>query len=285
MKKNNLLLVLTFLLFSIEISAQQTTKQKEVLLIGTFHFHNPGADLVKTKNFDVLSEQSQNDLDAIADSIKKFSPTKIFVEWDFKESDELNELYSAYVENNYENYIGSKYPKEQHYFLLNEIHQLAFRTAKFCDLKKVHSIDVMIGLRFDKLMESIENANQNELLEKITNRIAELESMDQENREKYSLKELILEINKQDIRDLDLGTYISLMNPAGIIEDYNGADLVSDWYKRNLQMYSLMQKMTEMDDERVVVILGGSHIAMFKHFIDLDENFKAVELKDIMDKY
>jgi hypothetical protein len=108
--------------------------------------------------------------------------------------------------------------------------------------------------------------------------------MDKENQKKYSLKELILEINKQDIRDLDLGTYISLMNPAGIIEDFNGANLVSDWYKRNLQMYSLMQKMTEMDDERVVVILGSSHIAMFKHFIDLDENFKAVELIDIMNQ-
>jgi hypothetical protein len=37
MKKNNLLIVLTFLLFSIEISAQQATKQKEVLLIVYHH--------------------------------------------------------------------------------------------------------------------------------------------------------------------------------------------------------------------------------------------------------
>jgi hypothetical protein len=284
MTKINLPIIFICLLFSIEISAQQATKQKEVLLIGTFHFHNPGADLVKTENFDVLSKQSQNDLDAIADSIKKFSPTKIFVEWDFKKSNELNDLYNAYFQNNYENYIGSKYPKQQDYFLLNEIHQLAFRTAKFCDLKKVHAIDVMIDLRFDKLMKSIEKANQNELLEKITSRIAELESMDKENHKKYSLKGLILELNKQDIRDLDLGTYISFINPAGTKEDFNGANLVSDWYKRNLQMYSLMQKMTEIDDERIVVLLGSSHIAMFKHFIDLDENFKAVELLDIMNQ-
>ena len=39
--------------------------QKEALLIGTFHYNNPGADVAKTKSFDILSKSSQNELEKI----------------------------------------------------------------------------------------------------------------------------------------------------------------------------------------------------------------------------
>jgi hypothetical protein len=33
--------------------------QTQALLIGTFHFHNPGGDVVKQNTFDVMSAASQ----------------------------------------------------------------------------------------------------------------------------------------------------------------------------------------------------------------------------------
>jgi hypothetical protein len=53
--------------------------QKEMLLIGTFHYNNPGADVAKTKSFDILSEKSQLELEEISSSIRKYNPTKVFV--------------------------------------------------------------------------------------------------------------------------------------------------------------------------------------------------------------
>ncbi len=75
-----------------------------------------------------------------------------------------------------------------------------------------------------------------------------------------------------------------MFNAAGENNDFTGPDLVANWYKRNLLMYSFVQKLTDTNDNKIVILLGASHIALFKHFIDLDENFKVVELKDILNK-
>ena len=57
--------------------------KKEVLLIGTFHYHNPGADVAKTKSFDVMSEEAQRELEKISSDITTYNPSKIFVEWPY----------------------------------------------------------------------------------------------------------------------------------------------------------------------------------------------------------
>lgn len=64
-------------------------RAKQALLMGTFHYHNPGADVAKTKAFDILSEGSQEQLDSLTKLIRDFNPSKIFVEWSFKEQREL----------------------------------------------------------------------------------------------------------------------------------------------------------------------------------------------------
>src|SRR5689334_10738509 len=75
-------------------------KPTKVLLLGTFHFAYPQADAHKTdaKNFvDVLSSQRQAELQELADVIKRFQPTRIYVE-SFKQ-DYHDSLYSAYLKN------------------------------------------------------------------------------------------------------------------------------------------------------------------------------------------
>jgi hypothetical protein len=283
MQKRNLLFIITVLFLSKGLPAQQTAKQREVLLIGTFHFNNPGADLAKTETFDVLTEKSQKELDFIAKKIKDFAPQKVFVEWDFGNTARLDSLYSLYLDNKYFDYVEKKFPKST-FYKENEIFQLAFRAAKLSGNKKVYGIDTQTDFPFDSLLVSLEKAKQFELKDKIFDRLKEFERIENESRKKYSLTELLLQKNEQKYRDFDLGSYITLFNPAGEINDFIGADLVAGWYKRNLLMYSLVQKMTEKEDTKIVVLLGASHIALFKHFIDLDENFKAVELKDILKK-
>ncbi|SFB71481.1 hypothetical protein SAMN05421780_10160 [Flexibacter flexilis DSM 6793] len=263
--------------------AQQAKKPKEVLLIGTFHFNNPGADLAKTDKFDVMSEKSQKELEAITSKIKAFAPDKVFVEWDYNEAAELDSLYALYMANQYFDYVAKKYPKNA-FFKENEIFQLAFRIAKSRQLPKVYGIDIKTDFAFDSLLVALEKAQQTTLKDKIFERIKEFEQRDNTNRKKYTLTQLILESNKQSNRNFDLGSYITLFNPAGKFTDLTGADLVASWYRRNLLMYSFVQKITEQKDDKIVVLLGASHIALFKQFIDLDENYKVVELKDILAK-
>ncbi|WP_332737556.1 DUF5694 domain-containing protein [Flavihumibacter sp.] len=281
MRTINLLLLAFLLTFSTAVLAQQSNKEKEVLLIGTFHFHNPGADIAQTDKFDVLTEKSQKELDIIAQRIKAFAPDKIFVEWDYAASRELDSLYALHLENKYFDYIENKYPKNT-FYKENEIFQLAFRAAKLSGNKKVYAIDTHTEFPFDSLLISMERAKQTELKDNIFKRIKEFEETDNKNKSKYSLTQLLLEYNKQSNRNYDLGSYITMFNAAGTANDFTGPGLVANWYKRNLLMYSFVQKLTEKNDNKIVILVGAGHAALFKHFIDLDENFKVVELSDIL---
>ncbi|MGA9651029.1 DUF5694 domain-containing protein, partial [Pedobacter sp.] len=65
-------------------------------------------------------------------------------------------------------------------------------------------------------------------------------------------------------------------------ESFAGAFSVSEWYRRNLYMYSLVQKITLSTDKKIVILLGAGHISMIKEFIELENKFKIVELKDVL---
>ena len=85
--KNPIQLVLLCLYFisgnaqeKLNPSVQKKDPLKEVLLIGTFHYNNPGADVAKTKSFDILNQNSQQELKHISTKIAEYKPNKIFVE-------------------------------------------------------------------------------------------------------------------------------------------------------------------------------------------------------------
>jgi len=71
---------------------------------------------------------------------------------------------------------------------------------------------------------------------------------------------------------------------AGNIEDFTGPLLTSEWYKRNLYMWSMVQKHTEESDDRIMILAGSSHVAMFELFIKENEQWKVRELKQVMEK-
>src|SRR5262249_25037127 len=51
-----------------------------VMILGTYHFGNPGLDLHNMKSESVLRPSRQKELDDIATRLAKFNPTKIAVE-------------------------------------------------------------------------------------------------------------------------------------------------------------------------------------------------------------
>ena len=110
MKKFILLLLLT-----ISINLKGQTIKKEILLIGTFHFDNPGLDAAQVKSFDVLSEKSQKELETITSKIKNYNPDKIFVEWAYNNQPRLDSLYNLYVSGEFNSYVERKYPKRKFY--------------------------------------------------------------------------------------------------------------------------------------------------------------------------
>jgi hypothetical protein len=279
--KNAFLLLLCFL---VTAPAFAQTKQSDILLLGTFHFHNPGADIAKTKTFDVMTPKVQAELENITRKISVFHPDKIFVEWPWDEQKELDELYQAYLGPNYEQYVATKYAKNRHnFYLKNEIIQLAFRAGKKAKLTRIYALDYnKTNFPFDSVMKSMQAAKQTDLIQKSQDAIKHYEASQNKKLETYTLTQLLLDANSKEELALNKGLYLEILNRAGSPDNFAGAFLVSEWYRRNLYMYSLMQKNMTDQDSKALILVGSGHAAMMQEFIAADRQFRLKELKDVL---
>src|SRR4030095_4720919 len=109
---------------SLAVSAMGQESKTKVLLLGCFHFDNPGLDVAKFENANILSEKRQKEVREIVDKLKAFKPDKIFVEVPVEMQSKLDSSFNSYRS-------GS--------FILKgtETHQLGFRLAKELNHQKV----------------------------------------------------------------------------------------------------------------------------------------------------
>ena len=283
--------IFRFLVFTLLISCQENQnsgiekKSKkseaetlEVLLVGTFHFANfnleNNGDLVQQKIRDVLTDENQTELENIALKIAEFNPDKIFVEESYKKQEKLDSIFSSFPTS-----TDYKTAKRQ------ETYQLAFRVAKKLNHKKVYAIDLRTDFPYDSLLTEMKKAKQFELIKKDE---FELEKLEKSANELFSsdktLSEIIFHYNQDKYRKDDINWYLSLANQGGERTNFVGSYLTSEWYRRNLHMYSIIQKSIKNKDKKIMILGGSSHIAMFKDFINYNPEWKTVELKEIMEK-
>jgi hypothetical protein len=266
------------------LSSRAQSKPAELLLLGTFHFQNPGADLVKTKTFDVLAAKPQAELAVMTDKLKAFGPQKIFVEWPYNEQTELDELYQAYRGGKYEAYVKGKYPEKRHNFLLrNEIIQLAFRAGQKAGLPRIHAFDYThTAFPYDSVQRAIKAAQQEGLQQQIDALFKRITAEQNRKIETLTLTQLLLDFNSPQSLAANKGCYLELFNRAGSPDNFAGAYLVSEWYRRNLYMYALVQKLTAPTDTRVLVLVGAGHAAMMQEFVRSDPRFRLRAPKDVL---
>ncbi|GLU45251.1 hypothetical protein Musp01_28750 [Muricauda sp. NBRC 101325] len=253
--------------------------KKQILIIGTFHYHNPGSDVSKTLTFDVLNKQSQQDLKRITAAIKEFGPNKIFVEWPFDQQQELDSLYQAFEQRRFwDSELLTDFYKK------NEIFQLGFRAAIASDLPGVIGIDYLeTQFPFDSLMNIIHTNGQSRLKRDLEQIIASFTTeFNAKMQTGTSLLDLTYFLNTKTLRDKSNRLHAELPLLAGDIHNFVGPFLTAEWHRRNLYMWSLIQKQTQPSDRKVVVLLGASHIAMLKTYIDQNEAWEAVELIDLL---
>jgi hypothetical protein len=61
-----------------------------------------------------------------------------------------------------------------------------------------------------------------------------------------------------------------------------GADLVSDWFRRNMRIYSNIARLVESPNERVLVIFGAGHLGWLRHDFASDPSFHVSKLADFL---
>ncbi len=237
-------LVLTLSVFA-ALSAMSQPARPEVLVLGTYHMNNPGQDLFNTKADDVLAPKRQAEIAQVIEVLKRFNPTKIAVERNAGDR-RLRTDYAAYLAGTHE-------------LTRNEIEQLGFRLAKELGHKEVYSVDADGEFPHMRLVKYAKATDRTKEFDAIMAEIGEMVKADDAYLASHTILETLLRMNSDEKVAQSTGYYFREAE-FGEPWDWAGADLVSDWFRRNMRIYSNVTNLATAPNERILVIYGAGHL-------------------------
>jgi hypothetical protein len=88
-------------------------------------------------------------------------------------------------------------------------------------------------------------------------------------------------LNEPQMTRLGHEFYLSMAD-VSLDENYSGADLIADWYKRNLRIYSNINHIAVMPEDRILVLYGSGHNKILQDLIEDSADYELVLLKDVI---
>lgn len=238
----------------------------QVMVLGTFHMNNPGADLVNMNVDDVLSPARQEEMKELVSRLAAFQPTAIMVESESQRPDFLDERYltfdPALLETN-----------------RNETVQVGYRLAHELGIRRVYGVDTRKGeidfFPFGRVQQYEEERGislTGPMLAEVQTKADQLAG----NLKTMSLAELIaIENDPESLNRMHSEFYYGLFELADAA-DQPGAVLNYSWYARNAHTFAKIAATTEPGD-RVVVLFGSGHAYWLRHFASATAGYELVE--------
>ncbi len=262
----HLILCLLALLMAVQVVAEQPGKA-QVLLMGTFHFANPGLDTVKTETTDVMAPANQDYLDALAERIAATKPTKILLEYKREDENKINQQYKDYLAGNFA-------------LPVNEIYQIGFRVARLAGLISLYSFDDQeIGWKAAPMFEYMEEHAPEEK-QRFETTIAGVTQKLNHAHATLPLKDLLSYFNNPALDNENMALYLST-NHVGAGKGFVGADASASWWHRNFRMYALIQHHA-LPGDRVFVLGGQGHTAIFRQLLALDPDRDSMNINELL---
>lgn len=243
-------------------SAQAVAESpSRILILGTYHFANPGLDVVQTEVPDVLGPEKQDEIARIVEALSEFRPTRVAVEQRPADAPRLDSLYRAFRAG-------------EHTLTRNETQQLGFRLADRFDLDRVHPFDHSGDFPFGAVMEYAERHDP----DFVTRAMSEIQRITDETNKRHrelTIGEILRLMNDPDELAEGHGWYMEFAR-VGAGDTYIGADLLSKWYERNIRMFANLQALARPAD-RVLVIVGAGHAPILRELVTADPRMMLVD--------
>jgi hypothetical protein len=237
-----------------------------LLLLGSYHMGNPGADQFNLEADDVLTPKRQEEIEAVVKNLARFKPTKICVEAPFGDS--------ATVAR-YKEYLAGKRELRR-----SEEEQIGFRLAKMLGHETIYPIDVRMDLGFDKL-DKVISANPAEH----GTRMADMQKIGgmaiaqmAEWLKNGTIGDMLYQMNRPEFLDITYQLYLQVFLPTVEGTDFAGADLVGKWYHRNLQIMSNLHQIGSQPGDRVFIVYGQGHVPLFERIAEDSPYFEVVDV-------
>ena len=256
-------------LFLLLSAAAQNKQPVKVLLLGVFHFSNPGLDVAKFKSADILSEQRQKEVMQLAAKLKSFSPDKIFIEGTPESQSRMDSLLKEFKKGKYT--LSS-----------NEIDQLGLRLAKELNLPKVYPVDYRnTDFPFDSLMKSATGAGQTDIISWVQRTIDSVQTSFNEALPKSTITQMVFRENTPETIRLQNEFYFRVL-PVGKEGNHVGSYLVSEWWRRNMVIYENILKRLDGNEKSILVIFGSGHTALLNQMMRYNSNLQVVSAENVL---
>ena len=221
----------------------------EVLVLGVYHMANPGHDIFNVQADDVLAPRRQAEMARLVEVLKRFHPTKIAVEADVS-SDRVPKAYADYLAG-------------RHELTRNEIEQIGFRLGRELSHPTLYPVDVDGEFPYQRVVNYAKASGRSRELEAMTGEIGEMVKALDAYLASHTVLETLLYLNADDQVARYVGFYYRQAR-FGEPGDWAGADLVADWFRRNVRIYTNVAKLAGSPSERVLVVFGYGHLGWLR---------------------
>ncbi len=234
-----------------------------IMILGSHHLAGWDGDDID----DMREPKRQRELQQLADQLAQFQPTKIAVEVDHLDPN-LQEEYNAYLKDEFQ--------LERH-----EVHQVGFRLAKMMGHPKVYCVDYFRSPEENPIFQHdpdddltdyskfAKTHGQEHLLYLPT---TEEKTAQDENSttgiepEYEPIIDMYIRLNQPERIHSGHQKYLRSAR-IGLGDQYPGANWMGYfWYPRNLKTYVNLTRITESDDERILLIIGAAHTFLIQQF-------------------
>ena len=239
----------------------------EVLVVGTYHMANPGRDIFNTEADDVLAPKRQAEIAQVIEVLKRFRPTKIAVERAAGDQ-RIQKDYAAYLAGTHE-------------LTRNEIEQLGFRLAKKLGHKSVHAVDADGEFPYLRVLKFAKATGREKEFDALNAEVGAMVKANNAYLASHTILETLLDLNSDERVAQAVGFYYRQAE-YGEPYDWAGADLVADWFRRNMRIYSNIAQLVESPDERVLVIYGHGHLGWLQQAFASNPRFRVRKLGEFV---
>jgi glutathione S-transferase len=236
----------------------------QVMILGAYHFGNPGRDLHNVKAEDVTTPRRQAELADVARRLEQFHPTRVAVEADSSADDLVYPAYRAFK------------PADL-LKVRNETIQLGFRIAHDVGLADVHGIDADGDFPYDKVKAYAERvggaraarlADANQRIEAMVKEFSAAQHTE-------TIRTLLARYNDPALIRASQDFYYGVL-ALGDAKTQPGAELNAAWYLRNARIFTKLIQVAKPGDH-VIVVFGAGHAYWLRHFVQTTPGFELVE--------
>ncbi|MBX9616194.1 MAG: hypothetical protein K2X25_11415 [Caulobacteraceae bacterium] len=252
----------------------QTAEPVEVMILGTYHFDNPGRDVHNARIDSVLTPDKQRQLEDVADSLARFRPTAVAVER---------------VATDQATLLDQAFPGFSPAALrtnADERVQIGYRLAHRLGLSRVYAIDEqeMDGeptyFPYGAVSNWAQANGQADALAAMSATIGALVA-DLEHRQRtQDIGQVLAFMNGPEPAANDKAFHYALMR-FGAGDAQPGAILNGRWFTRNAEIFARLMQVAEPGD-RIVVVYGAGHSAWLRDMVEATPGFRLIEPDDYL---